>query len=327
MEFGENWVYVLSYRRHERVHSRSSGLARVLRIGETRAKLDQIRAILREEYESPNGLPWIVAYSGGKDSTLLLQLVFEVMLDLPPSKRTRRVHVIANDTLVESPLVIGHLKNSMAAIRNAVGKFGLPVTATITQPCIDQTFWVNVIGRGYIPPTRSFRWCTDRMKIAPANSLIRNIARANDGAVLLIGTRKSESTARRNRMTRREESGERMNPHDSIRKCLMFPPLADLTDNECGRFSCNLARLGAELTVTLSPYTATPGAANARPFFPKATSRLAGRLRLASGAGLAPLSQKTGAWKGWLIRDSTNWSPCWNSASCWSICASRTGPE
>ena len=201
-------------------------------IGETRAKLDQIRAILREEYESPNGLPWIVAYSGGKDSTLLLQLVFEVMLDLPPAKRTRRVHVIANDTLVESPLVIGHLKNSMAAIRNAVGKFGLPVTATITQPCIDQTFWVNVIGRGYIPPTRSFRWCTDRMKIAPANSLIRNIARANDGAVLLIGTRKSESTARRNRMTRREESGERMNPHDSIRKCLMFPPLADLTDNE-----------------------------------------------------------------------------------------------
>ena len=201
--------------------------------GETRAKLDRIRSILREEYESPNGLPWIVAYSGGKDSTLLLQLVFEVMLGLSPAKRERRhVHIIANDTLVESPLVIGHLKNSMATIRKAVSELNLPVTAAITQPCIDQTFWVNVIGRGYIPPTRSFRWCTDRMKIAPANNLIRNFARANNGAILLIGTRKSESSARRNRMVLREESNGRMNPHDSIQGCLMFPPLADLTDDE-----------------------------------------------------------------------------------------------
>ena len=201
-------------------------------VGETRTKLDQIRSVLQEEYEAPNGLPWIVAYSGGKDSTLLLQLVFEVMLGLPPAERTRPVHIISNDTLVESPLVINHLKSSMAAVRKAAGELHLPVTTVITQPCIDQTFWVNLIGRGYIPPTRSFRWCTDRMKIAPANKLIRNFARANNGAILLIGTRKSESSARRNRMSRREESGGRMNPHDSIRGCLMFPPLADLTDDE-----------------------------------------------------------------------------------------------
>ena len=201
-------------------------------VGETRAKLDEIRAVLREEYKAPNPLPWIVAYSGGKDSTLLLQLVFEVMLELPSAERTRRVHVIGNDTLVESPLVINHLKTSVSAVRKAANELNLPVAATITEPCIDQTFWVNLIGRGYIPPTRSFRWCTDRMKIVPANNLIRNIARPNSGAVLLVGTRKSESAARRNRMNRREETGERMNRHDSIQGCMMFPPLADLTDDE-----------------------------------------------------------------------------------------------
>ena len=201
-------------------------------VGETRAKLDEIRAVLREEYKAPNPLPWIVAYSGGKDSTLLLQLVFEVMLELPSAERTRRVHVIGNDTLVESPLVINHLKTSVSAVRKAANELNLPVAATITEPCIDQTFWVNLIGRGYIPPTRSFRWCTDRMKIVPANNLIRNIARPNNGAVLLVGTRKSESAARRNRMNRREETGERMNRHDSIQGCMMFPPLADLTDDE-----------------------------------------------------------------------------------------------
>lgn len=201
-------------------------------LGEVRTKLDQIRSILMEEYKAPNSLPWVVAYSGGKDSTLLLQLVFETMMEVKPTKRKRPVHVIANDTLVESPLVINHLKASISTIRKASRKLDLPVVATITEPCIDQTFWVNLIGRGYIPPTRSFRWCTDRMKIAPANNLIRKIAKPQDGAILLIGTRKSESVARRNRMNRHEQSGERMNPHDSISGCMMFPPLADLTDDE-----------------------------------------------------------------------------------------------
>ena len=198
----------------------------------TRDRLDQIRSILLEEYRAENSLPWIVAYSGGKDSTLLLQLVFEAMMGLKPAERKRHVHVIANDTLVESPLVINHLKASVVAIRKAANRLELPVAATITEPCIDQTFWVNLIGRGYIPPTRSFRWCTDRMKIIPANNLIRKIARPQGGAVILIGTRKSESAARRDRMKSREKAGERMNPHDSIPGCMMFPPLAELTDDE-----------------------------------------------------------------------------------------------
>ncbi len=192
----------------------------------------EIRQAITTEYRKKHSDPWIVAYSGGKDSTLLLQLVWETLLSLTPEERHREVHVIANDTLVESPVVIEHLKNSMTAIAQAALDARLPVTTRISQPYIDQTFWVNVIGRGYIPPTRNFRWCTDRMKIQPTNRLITEILSQHKRAVLLVGTRRSESQTRRRNMDRHGVSANKMNPHSSIKNCRMFAPLADLEDNE-----------------------------------------------------------------------------------------------
>ena len=199
----------------------------------TVAKLAEIRAILREEYGKSHHQPWIVAYSGGKDSTLLLQLVLEAVLSVPPERRKRHVHIIANDTQVESPLVIDHLYDSITAIRKMISGSGLPASATITKPYTDQTFWVNVIGRGYIPPTRNFRWCTDRLKIQPTSEYIERLTRAHRRTVLLIGTRKAESSARRLRMEERDKASRgRMNPHGQIENCRVFSPLAELTDNE-----------------------------------------------------------------------------------------------
>ncbi|MGI9305846.1 MAG: DNA phosphorothioation system sulfurtransferase DndC [Gammaproteobacteria bacterium] len=201
-------------------------------LAETPAKLSAIRAVLREEYEKRHRQPWIVAYSGGKDSTLLLQLVFEAMLSVPPEKRRRQVHVIANDTQVESPLVINHLYESVDAIRKFSCANGLPVSVKITKPYADQTFWVNVIGRGYIPPTRNFRWCTDRLKIQPTSEFIVQQTRIRK-AVLLIGTRKAESSSRKRRMENyARQSRGRMNPHGQIKDCRVFSPIAELSDNE-----------------------------------------------------------------------------------------------
>ena len=116
------------------------------------ARLDAVREVMRAEYNKKHADPWIVAYSGGKDSTLLLQLTWEIVLSLAPEQRRRKIYVVANDTMVESPLVISHLKQSLAVIRESARRDDLPITTTITKPYIDQTFWVNVIGRGYIPP-------------------------------------------------------------------------------------------------------------------------------------------------------------------------------
>lgn len=209
----------------------------VIPIGEMRAagdvvsRINTVRKILFTEYTKQHNNPWIVAYSGGKDSTLLLQCVFEAVLKTDPAKRKRKVHIVANDTLVESPPVIEHLKRSIKDIRSAVNRMSLPMTAVITKPCVDQTFWVNVIGRGYIPPTRNFRWCTDRMKINPTNDYIAKIS-ASQRTILLIGTRKSESQSRRRRMEKRGVQADKMNPHGSIERCRMFSPLTDLTDDD-----------------------------------------------------------------------------------------------
>ena len=196
------------------------------------SRLKEIKRVIHAEYQEKHDYPWLVAYSGGKDSTLLLQLVWEVIANLPPKARRRRVLIVGNDTLVESPLVIQHLRKSLKEIGSASEQQGLPIETKITVPCIDQTFWVSVIGRGYIPPTRNFRWCTDRMKIRPTNRLIKRITRNTSGTVLLIGTRRAESQQRRRAMDKRDVSASQLNPHNKIDGCWMFAPLADLSDND-----------------------------------------------------------------------------------------------
>ena len=194
--------------------------------------LQSIQATLSREYTENHRDPWLVAYSGGKDSTLLLQLVWETLLQIPPGQRKRPIYVVANDTLVESPVVITHLKKSLDRIKERAEEMALPISVRITRPAADQTFWVNVIGRGYIPPTRNFRWCTDRMKIKPTNRLVERLVALHKGAILLVGTRRSESQNRRRNMDKHRVTSDTMNPHSSIPGCRMFAPLADLDDDD-----------------------------------------------------------------------------------------------
>ena len=213
----------------------SEGLVSIGVAGGAARAAERIRdtvEVLRTEYLRENFEPWVLAYSGGKDSTLLLQLTWEMLLDLPDPERRREIFVVGNDTLVESPLVIRHLKTTLKAIDEAAALDRLPIETRITKPHIDQTFWVNVIGRGYIPPTRNFRWCTDRMKIIPTGGLLKTLVRRHKSAVLLVGTRKSESQNRRRNMAKHGASATAMNPHGSIEGCRMFAPLAEFEDDD-----------------------------------------------------------------------------------------------
>lgn len=95
---------------------------------ELQQKLACARFELLDEYLQSHNHPWIVGYSGGKDSTLVVQLVFEMLLLLAPSERRRSIHIVANDTLVESPLVISHIHRSFQYFSDAAEAFQLPVT-------------------------------------------------------------------------------------------------------------------------------------------------------------------------------------------------------
>ena len=45
---------------------------------------------IRETYLSDNR-PWILGFSGGKDSTCMVQLIWHAILDLPKEKRQKKI--------------------------------------------------------------------------------------------------------------------------------------------------------------------------------------------------------------------------------------------
>jgi DNA sulfur modification protein DndC len=196
---------------------------------------EAIRREVAEEYAQPHKKPWIVGFSGGKDSTLVAHLVVEHLLSLPRSERIRPVHIVANDTLVESPLVIGHVREGLAEIGAAAAAFALPLVVATTTPDTGQTFWVNLIGRGYPSPNRSFRWCTDRMKILPTSRYVRAQAGLAGEVILLLGVRRSESATRAG-VVARYDNGGRLNPHNDLSGCLVFRPIVELSTNEVWEF-------------------------------------------------------------------------------------------
>ena len=214
----------------------------MVNIGTLPDRLKQIRRRIREEYLQPHTKPWILGFSGGKDSTLLLQLVIESILTISPDQRTRRVYVLSNDTLVESPVYQSQVMKTLALIGEGVSALGLPIEVVQTHPEEDWTFWVNLLGRGYPAPNRNFRWCTDRMKIRPTTRFIREKASASGEVILLLGVRKAESIARAQRLEGYEakETEGKLSPHNDVKGCLIFRPIIELSNDDVWHILLNV---------------------------------------------------------------------------------------
>lgn len=137
---------------------------------------EDIRSVIEtiKELYLEDMIPWICGYSGGKDSTAVVQLVWYALQELPKEKLKKTVHVISTDTLVESPVVAIWATESLKKMEQTAKEQGLPVVPHRLTPAITNTFWVNLIGRGYPYPRRDFRWCTDRMKIDTSNRFIKS---------------------------------------------------------------------------------------------------------------------------------------------------------
>lgn len=189
---------------------------------------------IKDEYLSTaQAYPWILGFSGGKDSTVVAHAVFEALQAIPPSQRKRPVHVVSNDTMVESPLVMAHLDEVSAHIKAAAQGLGLPITVARTRPDLDKTFWVLLIGKGYPSPNQQMRWCTDRLKIQPTSTYIKDNVSKYGAAIVVLGVRRTESIRRMRTVDKYEnDRGTNLNPHSSITGAYIFRPIVDLSTDD-----------------------------------------------------------------------------------------------
>ena len=176
--------------------------------------------------------PWVIGYSGGKDSTAVLQLVWKAIERLSATQRQKPIFVIASDTKVETPVIVDYINGTLRRINEAAHSAGMPFYAEKVMPTLNDSFWVNLIGRGYPAPTARFRWCTERMKINPANRFIEEKVAQYGEVIVVLGVRKTESATRMQLMSTYEVPGHLLRRHTSLRGAYVYAPIADFSTDD-----------------------------------------------------------------------------------------------
>lgn len=169
--------------------------------------------------------PWVIGYSGGKDSTCALQLIWSAVRALPEGERRKPVFVLSSDTLVETPVIVNYIDDTLAAINAAAADQNMPITAQKVVPETSDSFWVNMIGRGYPAPSKRFRWCTERLKIDPANAFIKNRVAEYGEVVMVLGVRSAESATRAQVMSLHKIHGTALSRHSTLPGAFVFTPI------------------------------------------------------------------------------------------------------
>ena len=176
--------------------------------------------------------PWILGFSGGKDSTCMIQIVWSALTKLPKSQLTKKIYVISSDTLVESPKIVETVTDSLEKMETAAKKSSLPLETNLVRPVLNDTFWVCMIGKGYPAPSNTFRWCTDRLKIKSANRFIEERVSEHGEIVMVLGSRKAESSTRAQVIDNHRIKGSPLSHHNMLPQAFVYAPLRDFTTED-----------------------------------------------------------------------------------------------
>lgn len=180
--------------------------------------------------------PWIIGFSGGKDSTMLLQIVWRSLLKIEPILRQKRkIYIVCNDTMVENPRIVKFINTTLNKIQEAALLYELPITVHQTTPKLEDSFWVKLIGLGYPAPNKFYRWCTERLKINPTTRFITEKISENGEAIILLGTRSAESSARAASIKKHEIKGQRLRKHQ-LPNSYVYAPIKDISTNELWQY-------------------------------------------------------------------------------------------
>ena len=137
--------------------------------------------------------------------------------------------------MIENPIIKVYLSKMNKMIGEAAKRDDVPIRSFMVVPEADNTFWANVIGRGFPTPRMNgtFRWCTDRLKIKPSADKIKAVMQEeNKEVVVLLGVRKAESIARKRRIEGREIINRLLNRHETIQDAYVYNPIVELTTDD-----------------------------------------------------------------------------------------------
>jgi DNA sulfur modification protein DndC len=194
------------------------------------------RMALIQRLYTGDSRPWIVAYSGGKDSTAVLQLVWHAVENLPLRERKKTIHIAYVDTGMEHPAYLQEVSANLDRVRAAAVAKGMPFEVRLLEPEMKHRYFVSVLGRGYAPPTHFFRWCTRSLRIRPMSKFIRDHIGCSGAVVLVLGLRKSESEARRRTIEKFASDQNFLGAYGGDSNATAFTPIEDFSAEQVWQF-------------------------------------------------------------------------------------------
>lgn len=175
---------------------------------------------------------WVVGFSGGKDSTVVLSLVFQALTTLDKKQLKKNIYVVCSDTLVETPVVVGLIRSVLDDVQKSANEKKLPIFTQMVVPDTNNTFWSNLLGKGYPAPTKGFRWCTERMKIKPVTAFIQDKVSKHGEVIVALGSRKEESSARSASIEKHSIKNSALARHSSLPNAFTYMPIQNWTADD-----------------------------------------------------------------------------------------------
>ncbi len=173
--------------------------------------------------------PWVIGYSGGKDSTATIQIIWHALETLPLEALTKPIYIISTDTLVETPMIVDYVQETLDLIGTRAAQSKLPISVHRLQPALEDRFWVNLIGRGYPAPNSIFRWCTERLKIKPSNRFIVDKVAEHGEVILALGMRRGESARRDQVVKEYHYDWHKLSRHGQLPGAWVYMPIENFS--------------------------------------------------------------------------------------------------
>jgi DNA sulfur modification protein DndC len=195
------------------------------------AVMNQIYKEIQRVYLSDNR-PWVIGYSGGKDSTLTAMAVFEAISQLPEHERKKEIHIVSSDTMVENPLILNYLEKNIDMMNDFSKESNLNIFSKLVRPEVSETFWSLLLGKGYPSPRQKFRWCTHRLKIKPIDEYINMLADKHGSVIVVLGVRSAESNSRKTSIEDHTIEGKTLKTHTTNKNAFVFAPIEHLSNDD-----------------------------------------------------------------------------------------------